>query len=66
MIIETYNGQGDYANRRAELHMHAYEEYHYVKMYKDDVNVEMRILKGKSLQYAQDTAENWITGIING
>jgi hypothetical protein len=66
MIVETYQGYGDYADRTAEIHVHEYQEYNYVKMYKGGENVEIRVLKGKSLQYAQDTAENWITGVING
>ena len=35
-----------------------------VEMYEDDVLVETRELPGKSISYAEDTAENWVNGLI--
>jgi len=35
-----------------------------VEMYEDGVLVETRDLPGKSIHYANDTAENWDNGII--
>ena len=35
-----------------------------VEMYEDDVLVETRELPGKSISYAEDTAENWVSGLI--
>ena len=35
-----------------------------VEMYEDDVLVETRELPGKIISYAEDTAENWVNGLI--
>lgn len=35
-----------------------------VEMYEDNVLIETRELPGKSIHYANDTAENWNKGII--
>jgi hypothetical protein len=35
-----------------------------VDMYLDDQLLESRKLPGKNIYYAEDTAENWETGII--
>ena len=35
-----------------------------VEFYEDDVLVETRQLPGKSISYAEDTAENWVSGLI--
>tara|TARA_R110002012_G_scaffold138606_1_gene295410 strand:+ start:174 stop:449 length:276 start_codon:yes stop_codon:yes gene_type:complete len=35
-----------------------------VEMYEDNVLIETRELPGKSIHYANDTAENWDKGII--
>ena len=35
-----------------------------VEMYEDDVLVETRELPGKSISYAEDTADNWVSGLI--
>jgi hypothetical protein len=35
-----------------------------VEFYEDDVLVETRELPGKSISYAEDTAENWVSGLI--
>ena len=35
-----------------------------VEFYEDDVLVETRQLPGKSISYAGDTAENWVSGLI--
>ncbi len=35
-----------------------------VEFYEDDVLVETRQLPGKSLSYAESTAENWVSGLI--
>lgn len=36
----------------------------YVDFYKDDVLIDSREVIGHSLQYAQDMAENYTTGIL--
>ena len=50
-------------NRRAVI----IEEAHYVvKMYVGDELAEERPMYGKSKRYAEDCAENWENGVING
>ena len=40
------------------------EKGYAVEFYEDDVLVETRQLPGKSISYAEDTAENWVSGLI--
>lgn len=50
-------------NRRAVI----VEETHYVvKLYVGDELAEERPMYGKSRRYAEDCAENWENGVING
>ena len=43
------------------------EETHYVvRMYEGDTLAEERPLYGQSKRYAEDCAENWENGVING
>ena len=43
------------------------EETHYVvKLYVGDELAEERPMYGKSKRYAEDCAENWENGVING
>lgn len=35
-----------------------------VQFFEDDVLVETRDLPGKSISYAEDTADNWVSGLI--
>ena len=50
-------------NRRAVI----IEETHYVvKLYVGDELAEERPMYGKSKRYAEDCAENWENGVING
>ena len=40
------------------------EDMFCVYLYEDDVLMEIRPLKGKSIHYAEDVVENWENGII--
>ena len=40
------------------------EKGYAVEFYEDNVLVETRQLPGKSISYAEDTAENWVSGLI--
>jgi len=53
-------------NRGAEIRKINTEtnETYVVDFYENDALVETRELPGKSIYYAQDTAENWLNGII--
>lgn len=66
MMITEYNGNGKYTNRKAEVHKQIYDDYFYVKFFENDQHIETRVLKDKSLRYAEDCAENWTIGVING
>jgi hypothetical protein len=66
MMVTEYTGNEKYANRRAELHKQSYDDYYYVKFFENDEHIETRVLKEKTLRYAEDCAENWTIGVING
>lgn len=53
-------------NRSAEIRKENTEEceYYVVDLFLNDMLIESRVLKGKSIHYANDVAENWINGII--
>lgn len=40
------------------------EDMYCVYLYENDVLMEIRPLKGKSIHYAEDVVENWENGII--
>ena len=40
------------------------EKGYAVEFYEDNVLEETRQLPGKSISYAEDTAENWVSGLI--
>ena len=48
-------------NRTAKI---IFQKCYAVEMYEDDVLVETRELINKSISYAEDTAENWVSGLI--
>ena len=66
MMLTEYNGNGQYANRRAEVHKQIYDDYFYVKFFENEEHTETRFLKDKTLRYAEDCAENWTIGVIDG
>lgn len=61
-IISEYFGND--SKRKAEVVDNG--DYFTVNMYKNEVMVESRDLKGYNEHYAEDCAENWVTGIIKG
>jgi hypothetical protein len=66
MIIDKYIGNAEYTTRSAELCKDQENNLYYVNLYNDNRLVETRSLTGKSIYYARDCAENWVTGVING
>ena len=60
--IRTYWGDDEYANRKAIVMKNG--EGFYVEFYKDDKIVERRTVYEHSESYAEDTAENFVMGII--
>jgi len=53
-------------NRGAEIRKQNEEEceMYVVDLYEDDNLLESKELPGKSIYYAQDTAENWLNGVL--
>lgn len=60
--ISEYYGRGLYDNRSAIISEN--EKKYLVDLYLGDVHHETIDTSEYSLRYAEDTAENWITGII--
>jgi hypothetical protein len=58
MLLSTYEQN----NRIAKIHRE--DDAFVVYMFEDNMLKECRPLIGYSEQYAEDCAENWITGII--
>lgn len=63
--ISEYYGRDEYTGRRASV-VKTPGNYYMVNMYKNNILIESRDLKGYSNHYAEDCAENWVTGIIRG
>jgi len=62
-VISTYSGVGEYSDRRAEVCKN--NRGHFVQFFTNNVLVDYREVYAHSERYAEDCAENWITGIIN-
>lgn len=60
--ISTYWGDGDYSDRKAIVMKN--NDGFYVEFYKGDTIVERRNVYEHSEGYAEDTAENFVMGII--
>jgi hypothetical protein len=61
-VSEKYLGQGHYTNRVAVIQENG--DVYFVDLYLEDIMIKTVNLTGKSIHYARDTAENWITGVI--
>ena len=61
--ISTYWGDDKYADRKAIVMKN--NEGFYVEFYKNEEVVERRTVYEHSENYAEDTAENFVMGIIN-
>jgi hypothetical protein len=60
--FHTFWGQGEYENRKAIVLKSS--EGFYVEFYKGENIVERRTVYEHSERYAEDTAENFVMGII--
>jgi len=60
--IDKYSGIGIYHNRIAVIQENG--DKYFVDLYLDEVLHRSVDLSDRSLRYAEDTAENWTTGII--
>ena len=61
-IVDEYFGDGDHQGRSAIIYKDAVG--YFVEFLENGLSIEQRELSEYSLRYAEDTAENWITGII--
>jgi len=61
--ISTYWGDDTFADRKAIVMKN--NEGFYVEFYKNEEVVERRTVYEHSENYAEDTAENFVMGIIN-
>jgi hypothetical protein len=61
-IIDEYFGYGNHQGRSAIIYKDAVG--YFVEFLENGLSIEQRELADHSLRYAEDTAENWITGII--
>lgn len=62
ILTEIY-GSNEYEDRHAKVALE--NGVYFVHMYKGDNLFELRSMNDHSEHYAQDCAENWVTGIIN-
>lgn len=60
-IITEYDGFGEYEGRRSVVLRNG--DGYEVLLYDYDTPLHQIDLSDKSLQYAEDTAENWVLGV---
>ena len=60
--IDEYSGSGLYDNRRAVIQENG--DKYFVDLYIADMHQRTVDISEHTLRYAEDTAENWVTGII--
>jgi hypothetical protein len=60
--IDEYLGSGRYDNRKAVIQENG--DKYVVDLYIEDLHHKTVDTGKHSLRYAEDTAENWVTGII--
>jgi len=61
--VDKSFGYGIYHNRIAVIQENG--DKYFVDLYLDEILHRSVDVSGKSFRYAEDTAENWVTGIIN-
>lgn len=62
MLTSEYFGSGDHKDRTARIYED--DEGYFVEFWQDDTAVKQVDVRDHSLYYAEDTAENWISGLI--
>jgi hypothetical protein len=67
--ISEFYGFEDHSDREAYIYLNADDAYVVEMILRDDeekiIHKEQRDLSGHSIYYAEDCAENWVSGIIN-
>jgi hypothetical protein len=62
-MLHEYQGIELYADRSAQIVLDDNGDYGVIYILKDSFN-EHRVFPDHSLHYAEDAAENWVTGVI--
>ena len=62
MLIREYFGSGEHKDRAANIYMD--DEGYFVEVYFQGWPVRQIDVREHSIHYAEDTAENWVNGII--
>jgi len=62
MLLHEFYGEDRYSNRKATVFKDG-DDY-LVYMIQDMAVIEERRITGRSEQYAEDCAENWVLGVI--
>jgi len=62
MLLHEFYGEDKYSNRKASVFKDG-DDY-LVYMIQDMAVIEERRITGRSEQYAEDCAENWVLGVI--
>ena len=62
MLLHEFYGEDKYSNRKASVFKEG-DDY-LVYMIQDMAVIEERRITGRSEQYAEDCAENWVLGVI--
>ena len=62
-VMSTFYGQDKYQDRKANVVWDG--RWYHVDMYVNDKLWESRLIKGHTEQYCEDTAENFVMGIID-
>jgi hypothetical protein len=64
MVLSEYTGSKSFANRKADvLRSFGDDPYYGIRMYIDGESLGIEWYKGHSEQYAEDAAENYVSGI---
>ena len=61
-ILSEYLGSAEYPKRSAKVAIS--NGTYFVQMYEGDLLIETRSMENRSVNYAEDCAENWCTGVI--
>lgn len=62
MLISEYFGSGEHKDRSANIYKDS--EGYFVEVYCQGQPVKQIDVRDHSIRYAEDTADNWVSGLI--
>lgn len=65
--LSRYYGDknGEYSDRYAVIGVDDEDGVNYtIKLYASEALIETRVISGHTIDYVEDCAENWVTGVI--